>query len=323
MEISPTAMENRINLPFGSPLLRVTSLASPSSSIPLLWLTVHTPVRTQMAVAVSNGAMELQIVINVPTDEISLTFGDLTLDNDLRAIRNDSPLLLTRNVMHRSSSTPCPSGKNLQQRDRSSLIEILGCSARSVELLGLNVKGENIAIVKPTDEESFAPNNPKGFIEKTLGQPALKHSVRVGETGFREEYWMLGSLTPTGMWEPLELIPIDHGLFLRESLEDPMLHLDCVLLKLVNDEQFHVQQEPSELEVICFEAKDLLSSSDETVEESEIRVDEDPFRTASRLSPSKKVNLCEKGFHYHGGKQEGNYTMGYSYSSRMSRSANE
>ncbi|GMJ05817.1 hypothetical protein like AT1G26270 [Hibiscus trionum] len=552
-----------------------------------------TPVQTQMAVAVSNGVCngecrprtrrvfvqtetgcvlgleldrndnahtvkrKLQIAFNVPTDESSLTFGDLTLNNDLSAIRNDSPLLLTRNVMHRSSSTPCLSGKNLQQRDRSSLVEILGCSVRfdgAIELVkeiikaikngvdpipvnsGLggayyfrNTKGENVAIVKPTDEEPFAPNNPKGFIGKALGQPGLKHSVRVGETGFREvaayllDYDHFANVPPTvlvkvthsvfnvndamngnklqntkvskiaslqqfiphdfdasdhgtssfpvdaihrigildirilntdrhggnllvrkfggvGGFGKVELIPIDHGLCLPESLEDPYfewIHWPQASIPFSEDEleyiknidpirdsnmlrtelpmireaclrvlvlcsiflqeaaafglclaeigemmsrQFHVQQEePSELEVICLEAKELvreidlsffkadekddefqfdmdceaaqfnvspnmsgsaksplhyefgsvndqsfLAQVDEAVEESEIRVDEDRFRNALSLSPSlNKVNLGEKGFHYHCGKPEGNSTMGYSYSSRMSRSANE
>ncbi|KAF2299267.1 hypothetical protein GH714_031159 [Hevea brasiliensis] len=49
-----------------------------------------------------------------------------------------------------------------------------------------NCHGENVAIVKPTDEEPYAPNNPKGFVGQTLGQPGLKRSVRIGETGFRE-----------------------------------------------------------------------------------------------------------------------------------------
>ncbi|KAK9277892.1 hypothetical protein L1049_027449 [Liquidambar formosana] len=158
----------------------------------------------------------MQLALNVPTEESSLTFGDLILNNDLSAVRNDSPLLLKRNVMHRSSSTPClsPRGSNLQQRDQSGPIEILGCSSRSANINQMvkdivkamkkgvdpipvhgglggayyfrNSRGESLAIVKPTDEEPFAPNNPKGFVGKALGQPGLKRSVRVGETGFRE-----------------------------------------------------------------------------------------------------------------------------------------
>lgn len=158
---------------------------------------------------------KLQIALNVSTEESSLTFGDLVLNNDLSSIRNDSPLLLTRNHLHRSSSTPClsPTG-DVQLRDRSGPIAILGCSSPSSQLKQLakdvvkamrngvdpvavnsgmggayyfkNIWGEHVAIVKPTDEEPFAPNNPKGFVGKSLGQPGLKRSVRVGETGYRE-----------------------------------------------------------------------------------------------------------------------------------------
>ncbi|XP_021739369.1 phosphatidylinositol 4-kinase gamma 6-like [Chenopodium quinoa] len=159
---------------------------------------------------------KLQLSLNVPTEETSLTCGDTVLKNDLSTVRNHSPLLLTRNCLHRSSSTPClsPSVKDLFQRDQSSPIEVIGCSSNFfgikqlvsdiVEALKNGIdpmpvrsglggayffrdsNGENAAIIKPTDEEPFAPNNPKGFIGKALGQPGLKCSVRVGETGFRE-----------------------------------------------------------------------------------------------------------------------------------------
>lgn len=159
---------------------------------------------------------KLQIALNVPTEESSLICGDQVLRNDLSIVRHDSPLLLTRNFLHRSSSTPClsPTAKDLQQRDQSCPIEVLGYSnqyARIKKLVmdivtavnngidpvpvcsGLggayyfrNCHGENIAIVKPTDEEPYAPNNPKGFVGKALGQPGMKRSVRVGETGVRE-----------------------------------------------------------------------------------------------------------------------------------------
>ncbi|XP_057972735.1 phosphatidylinositol 4-kinase gamma 8 [Malania oleifera] len=46
--------------------------------------------------------------------------------------------------------------------------------------------GNGIAVAKPMDEEPLACNNPKGFVGRTLGQPGLKPSVRVGETGVRE-----------------------------------------------------------------------------------------------------------------------------------------
>lgn len=49
-----------------------------------------------------------------------------------------------------------------------------------------NESGFNIAVVKPIDEEPFACNNPKGFVGRLMGQPGLKRSVRIGETGIRE-----------------------------------------------------------------------------------------------------------------------------------------
>ncbi|XP_020212070.1 phosphatidylinositol 4-kinase gamma 5 isoform X1 [Cajanus cajan] len=185
----------------------------------------------------------LQIALNVPTEESSLTFGDIVLKNDLSAVRNDSPLLLTRNLMHRSSSTPClsPTGRDMQQRDKSGPIEILGQSNRLDRMkhmvkdiveamkqgvdpipvhsgLGgayyfLNSRGESVAIVKPTDEEPFAPNNPKGFVGKTLGQPGLKRSVRVGETGFREVAAYLLDYDHFANVPPTALVKITHSIF--------------------------------------------------------------------------------------------------------------
>ncbi|XBH92700.1 phosphatidylinositol 4-kinase gamma 7-like isoform X2 [Triticum dicoccoides] len=186
---------------------------------------------------------KLQIALNVSTEESSLTFGDLVLNNDLSNVRNDSPLLLTRNQMHRSSSTPClsPNGSGVQQRDRSGPIAILGCSSPSPEMKQLakdivkairndvdpvavnsgmggayyfdNIWGEHVAIVKPTDEEPFAPNNPKGFVGKTLGQPGLKRSVRVGETGFREVAAYLLDHGNFAKVPPTMLVKITHTVF--------------------------------------------------------------------------------------------------------------
>lgn len=185
----------------------------------------------------------MQLALNVPTEESSLTFGDLTLNNDLSAVPSDSPLLLTRNGLHRSSSTPClsPTVRMLQQRDQSGTIEILGHSSRFAKAKevvedivkaikngvdpipihsGLggayffrNSKGENAAIVKPTDEEPFAPNNPKGFVGKALGHPGLKPSVRVGETGFREVAAYLLDYDHFANVPPTVLIKITHSVF--------------------------------------------------------------------------------------------------------------
>ncbi|XP_028761381.1 phosphatidylinositol 4-kinase gamma 1 [Neltuma alba] len=46
--------------------------------------------------------------------------------------------------------------------------------------------GKDIAVAKPADEEPLAFNNPKGLRGRLFGQPGLKHSIRVGETGIRE-----------------------------------------------------------------------------------------------------------------------------------------
>ncbi|KAL3138016.1 hypothetical protein ABBQ38_005252 [Trebouxia sp. C0009 RCD-2024] len=46
--------------------------------------------------------------------------------------------------------------------------------------------GNKVAIVKPCDEEPLAPNNPKGFVGRALGEPGLKPTVRVGEAAIRE-----------------------------------------------------------------------------------------------------------------------------------------
>jgi len=186
---------------------------------------------------------KLQIALNVPTDESSLTFGDLVLSNDLSSIRNDSPLLLKRNQIHRSNSTPClsPTGKDVWKQDRSGPIEILGCSIPSSRMKQLakdvikairngvepvavtsgmggayyfkNIWGERVAIVKPTDEEPFAPNNPKGFVGKALGQPGLKRSVRVGETGFREVAAYLLDHDHFANVPPTMLVKITHNVF--------------------------------------------------------------------------------------------------------------
>ncbi|KAL0316724.1 UNVERIFIED_CONTAM: Phosphatidylinositol 4-kinase gamma 1 [Sesamum radiatum] len=46
--------------------------------------------------------------------------------------------------------------------------------------------GDRIAVAKPVDEEPLAFNNPKGYNGRMLGQPGMKGSIRIGETGLRE-----------------------------------------------------------------------------------------------------------------------------------------
>ncbi|KAJ4973877.1 hypothetical protein NE237_007051 [Protea cynaroides] len=211
----------------------------------------------------------LQVALNVPTEESSLTFGDMVLKNDLSAVRNDAPLLLTRNLLHRSSSTPClsPTGHDLQQRDKSGLIEILGCSSSFTKTKQLvkdivkgikngvepipvhsglggayyfrNIWGENVAIVKPTDEEPFAPNNPKGFVGKALGQPGLKRSVRVGETGIREVAAYLLDYEHFANVPATALVKITHSIFhVNEGVNGTKSHDKIQMSKIASCQQF-------------------------------------------------------------------------------------
>ncbi|XWS64147.1 hypothetical protein CRYUN_Cryun06bG0161800 [Craigia yunnanensis] len=211
----------------------------------------------------------LQVALNFPTEQSSLTFGDVELKNDLSAVRNDSPLLLTRNYLHRSSSTPClsPTGRDLQQRDRSGPIEILGQSD-SFDVLKVAVKdvvkaikmgvdplpvhsglggayyfrnsrGESVVIVKPTDEEPFAPNNPKGFVGKALGQPGLKRSVRVGETGFREVVAYLLDYGHFANVPPTALVKITHSVFnVNDGVNGHKPHKKNLVSKIASFQQF-------------------------------------------------------------------------------------
>lgn len=211
----------------------------------------------------------LQIALNVPTDESSLTYGDKVLKNDLDAIRHDSPLLLTRSNMHRSSSTPClsPRGGDLQQKDRSNLIEVLGRSdlfevtkqmvkeivkavKSGVDPLPVNgglggayyfrnIRGESVAIVKPTDEEPFAPNNPKGFVGRALGQPGLKRSVRVGETGVREVAAYLLDHQHFASVPATALVKITHSIFnVNDGVNNNKPHKKQLVSKIASFQQF-------------------------------------------------------------------------------------
>lgn len=63
----------------------------------------------------------------------------------------------------------------------------------------------NIGVAKPIDEEPLAFNNPKGFRGLMLGQPGLKRSVRVGESGMREfaayllDHYNFAGVPPTAL----------------------------------------------------------------------------------------------------------------------------
>lgn len=117
--------------------------------------------------------------------------------------------------LQRSVSTPCLSisTRMEEENDSNSRIDIIGgrgapkVHALVVEVAvaiasGVNPEpissglggayfirarnGDIMAVAKPMDEEPLAFNNPKGFAGRMLGQPGLKRSIRIGETGHRE-----------------------------------------------------------------------------------------------------------------------------------------
>lgn len=118
--------------------------------------------------------------------------------------------------IHRSYSTPCFSVASSDVEDefetgkrieivggrgapglRALVVEVAIALASGVEPISVSSglggayflparNGDIIAVAKPIDEEPLAFNNPKGFGGLMLGQPGLKRSVRVGETGIRE-----------------------------------------------------------------------------------------------------------------------------------------
>lgn len=79
-----------------------------------------------------------------------------------------------------------------------------------------NEAGQKIAIMKPCDEEPLAPNNPKGFVGRQLGEPGLKPTVRVGEAASREVRFGWQALGLAG-WLLLRLPPLVGALVLRSK----------------------------------------------------------------------------------------------------------
>ena len=49
-----------------------------------------------------------------------------------------------------------------------------------------DASGGRVGIFKPCDEEPLAPNNPKGWNSRSMSDPGMKPSVRVGEAALRE-----------------------------------------------------------------------------------------------------------------------------------------
>ncbi|XP_047944966.1 phosphatidylinositol 4-kinase gamma 8-like [Salvia hispanica] len=136
------------------------------------------------------------------------------LDYKMLDFNNDRSLDLSN--IHKSFSTPCLSNSSSARddlHDANSKIEIIiGHAAPRVRAMVVEVaiamasgvkpeptssglggayflraqNGDTIAVAKPIDEEPLAFNNPKGLGGRLLGQPGMKSSIRIGETGLRE-----------------------------------------------------------------------------------------------------------------------------------------
>ena len=72
-------------------------------------------------------------------------------------------------------------------------------------------QGHSIAVAKPVDEEPLAYNNPKGSGSGLMvGQPGLKRSIRVGESGIREVAAYLLDHQGFSSVPPTALVRISH-----------------------------------------------------------------------------------------------------------------
>ncbi|KAI4348566.1 hypothetical protein L6164_009275 [Bauhinia variegata] len=80
--------------------------------------------------------------------------------------------------------------------------------------------GNDIAVAKPADEEPLALNNPKGLRGRMLGQPGLKRSIRIGETGIRELAAYFLDHEGFAAVPPTALVNISHSAF---NVADPAI----------------------------------------------------------------------------------------------------
>ncbi|CAJ1916759.1 unnamed protein product [Sphenostylis stenocarpa] len=151
--------------------------------------------------------------------------------------------------IHRSFSTPCLTLPTLLGEDLTChppRIEIVNGSGAPVHALvvevaiamasgahpiplpsGLggayvfrNQNGINIAVAKPVDEEPLALNNPKGLGGQMPGQPGLKKSIRIGETGIRELAAYLLDHGGLAAVPPTALVKFSHASFFFTSDEE-------------------------------------------------------------------------------------------------------
>lgn len=93
--------------------------------------------------------------------------------------------------------------------------------------------GDTIAVAKPIDEEPLAFNNPKGMSGRMLGQPGMKSSIRIGETGLRESAAYLLDHDGFSGVPPTALVKFSH---VRFNLNSPVV--DSANCKIASLQRF-------------------------------------------------------------------------------------
>ncbi|KAL9240040.1 hypothetical protein vseg_014303 [Gypsophila vaccaria] len=172
---------------------------------------------------------------------------------------------LSASGFHRSISTPCLTlthkveeeskvrprieliGGRTAPRARALAVEVAIATASGIdpELLSSGLggayllrgrNGDSLAVAKPIDEEPLALNNPKGFTGRMFGQPGLKRSIKVGETGIRELAAYLLDHGGFARVPPTALVKFSHVVFNvnDSSLVKPPLYKIASLQRFVD-----------------------------------------------------------------------------------------
>ncbi|WOG99957.1 hypothetical protein DCAR_0519313 [Daucus carota subsp. sativus] len=214
----------------------------------------------KMAVAINQQHHELKSFVRPPKCRLQSysNFDQLMLDFAQSNLSYSYKHAFEINNLHRSSSTPCLS-RAQEDSDANPRVEIVGghgspkVRALVVEVAiamasGFNIEpvssglggayfvharnGVTIAVVKPIDEEPLAFNNPKGFAGRMLGQPGMKPSIRVGETGIRELAAYLLDHDGFAGVPPTALVKIAHVKFHVNNSESAVAAPPCKIASL-------------------------------------------------------------------------------------------
>ncbi|KAL2320600.1 hypothetical protein Fmac_029569 [Flemingia macrophylla] len=101
-----------------------------------------------------------------------------------------------------------------------------------------NPNGNSIAVAKPVDEEPLALNNPKGLGGQMLGQPGLKKSIRIGETGIRESAAYLLDHGGLAGVPPTALVKFSHAAAFFVANNNDAATVPCYKPKIASLQRF-------------------------------------------------------------------------------------